>query len=36
MSEQTLASRLAGWVATLDYGRLPPRAVEMAKLLVLD
>jgi 2-methylcitrate dehydratase PrpD len=36
MSEQPLASRLADWVAALDYGRLPARAIEMAKLLVLD
>jgi 2-methylcitrate dehydratase PrpD len=36
MNERTLASRLAEWVAGLDYDQLPPRAVEMAKLLVLD
>jgi 2-methylcitrate dehydratase PrpD len=36
MSEKTLAARLAEWVADLDYDQLPPRAVEVAKLLILD
>ncbi|GAX57461.1 MmgE/PrpD family protein [Streptomyces olivochromogenes] len=36
MSENTLATRLAAWVAALEYDQLPPRAVEMAKLLILD
>jgi 2-methylcitrate dehydratase PrpD len=36
ITEKTLASRLAEWVAALDYGQLPPRAVEVAKLLILD
>ncbi|MEV7343523.1 MmgE/PrpD family protein [Streptomyces sp. NPDC093544] len=36
MSENTLATRLAAWVTALEYDQLPPRAVEMAKLLILD
>jgi len=36
MGDTTLAARLADWVAALDHDRLPPRAVEMAKLLILD
>jgi 2-methylcitrate dehydratase PrpD len=36
MNENTLAARLAEWVVDLDYDQLPPRAVEVAKLLVLD
>jgi len=36
MNTQPLASRLANWVTALDYNHLPPRVVEMAKLLVLD
>jgi 2-methylcitrate dehydratase PrpD len=36
MSDTTLATRLADWVTALEHDRLPPRAVEMAKLLILD
>ncbi|MFF7602494.1 MmgE/PrpD family protein [Streptomyces mirabilis] len=36
MSENTLASSLAERTVTLDYAQLPLRAVEVAKLLVLD
>jgi 2-methylcitrate dehydratase PrpD len=36
MTETTLADRLAGWVGALDYDQLPPRAIEVAKLLILD
>jgi 2-methylcitrate dehydratase PrpD len=36
MSEKTLTARLADWTAALGYQQLPPRAVEMAKLLILD
>ncbi|MFI5882844.1 MmgE/PrpD family protein [Streptomyces sp. NPDC051554] len=36
MSETPLAARLATWVTALSYDQLPPRAVEMAKLLILD
>lgn len=36
MAGKTLATRLAEWVVALDYDQLPPRAVEVAKLLVLD
>lgn len=35
-TDTTLAARLAGWVATLEYEQVPPRAVEVAKLLILD
>jgi 2-methylcitrate dehydratase PrpD len=33
---KTLSSRLAEWTTGLEYGQLPPRAVEVAKLLILD
>jgi 2-methylcitrate dehydratase PrpD len=36
VAEPTLATRLAEWVDSLDYEQLPARAVEVAKLLVLD
>ncbi|HEY4018004.1 MAG TPA: MmgE/PrpD family protein [Pseudonocardiaceae bacterium] len=36
MSQRTLASRLADWVAALDYRQLPARAVDVTKLLILD
>ncbi len=36
MDEKTMASRLADWVIELDFDQLPPRAVEVARLLVLD
>jgi hypothetical protein len=35
-TQNTLATRLAGWVAQLDYGRIPAPAVDAAKLLILD
>jgi 2-methylcitrate dehydratase PrpD len=33
---KTLSARLAEWTTALEYEQLPPRAVEMAKLLILD
>jgi 2-methylcitrate dehydratase PrpD len=36
MAGETLATRLAEWVVALDYEPLSPRAIEVAKLLVLD
>lgn len=36
MTDRTLATRLAEWVVALDYEELPTRAVEVAKLMVLD
>lgn len=34
--DRTLTARLAEWTTALDYEQLTPRAIEMAKLLVLD
>jgi hypothetical protein len=34
MDEKTMASRLADWVIELDFDQLPPRAIEVARLLV--
>ncbi|HEV3356348.1 MAG TPA: MmgE/PrpD family protein [Pseudonocardiaceae bacterium] len=36
MSEQTLSARLAEWTTALTYEQLSTRAVDMAKLLILD
>ena len=35
-TEHTLATRLADWVAELDYHHIPAPAVDVAKLLILD
>ena len=35
-TRHTLATRLADWVAELDYDRIPAPAVDAAKLLILD
>ncbi|MCW2873658.1 hypothetical protein [Actinacidiphila oryziradicis] len=34
--EKTLSARLADWTTALECEQVPPRAVEMAKLLILD
>jgi 2-methylcitrate dehydratase PrpD len=36
LSENTLSAKMADWVVGLDYETVPVRAVEMAKLLILD
>jgi 2-methylcitrate dehydratase PrpD len=35
-TRNTLATRLADWVAELDYDDIPAPAVDAAKLLILD